>query len=266
MKKKTLIILIVFIIILGVAAGKTLFDKHKEDACRAEAAAKIEKQYKSITKRAMIITADNEENWNHTEESKLVSNSLAYGLDAKIVEGKESAEVLDTIAEYFAEADDDDINYIFISTHGSKGDPDEGVLPEFTTSLKEMNGINSHDFRNACDGLSGNTVIFMDTCYAGYFAKDFWTAGSAEEYAEQHYTFMTTCDDTESLVGDTTFVTEAITEAADRNGDYIITTGEMYDCYAERLYEWEKSITKDERSKAIILGRRDIIISHNIAE
>ncbi len=73
------------------------------------------------------------------------------------------------ICSTFAEADADDVSYLYISTHGEY-DPDQGVEAALLLSDGVTQGsITPEELQAAFSGIAGTKVILLDACYSGAF-------------------------------------------------------------------------------------------------
>ena len=73
------------------------------------------------------------------------------------------------IHDTFANADDDDASYLYISTHGEY-DPDSGKEPALLLSdgVSEAR-LTPQALQKALSGIRGVKVILLDACYSGAF-------------------------------------------------------------------------------------------------
>ena len=75
----------------------------------------------------------------------------------------------DLISQTFGCADEDDVSYLYISTHGEY-DPDNGVEASLLLSDGVTEGrLTPAELQAAFDGVAGTKVIILDACYSGAF-------------------------------------------------------------------------------------------------
>lgn len=73
------------------------------------------------------------------------------------------------IRDTFADADGDDVSYLYISTHGEY-DPENGVEPALLLSDGVTEGrVTPQALEAAFQGIAGTKVILLDACYSGAF-------------------------------------------------------------------------------------------------
>lgn len=156
-------------------------------------------------------------------------------------------QLTDLIQVAFADATEQDVSYLYISTHGLY-DPDSGIEPQLLLSDGVVEGtITPAQLEAAFDGIAGSKVIILDACNSGAFigkglpfqpeemhflGDDFKVLTSSGALEESWYWNR---EDGASQQG-AFYFTQALTQAmsplfnypADQNRDGCITLQELY--------------------------------------
>jgi len=164
------------------------------------------------------------------------------------------------IQETFADSDADDVNYLYISTHGVYEDPDtmQNVALLLSDGITEGH-LTPKALQAAFNGISGTKVILLDACYSGafigkgmrkqprdvYFLGDDFkvltSSGAMEESWYWNTAESTEPDVVEQYQQGAFYFTQALSQSlsprngfpADANKDGSVTLNELYNILIE---------------------------------
>jgi len=164
------------------------------------------------------------------------------------------------IRDTFAQADEDDVSYLYISTHGVYDDPEKATGIALLLSDGKTEGrMTPKQLQDALSGVKGTKVILLDACYSGafigkgmrkqpkdvYFLGDEYkvltSSGAMEESWYWNTTESTEPDVAASYEQGAFYFTQALSQSlsprygypADANRDGNITLKELYTCLLE---------------------------------
>lgn len=151
------------------------------------------------------------------------------------------------IREAFADADEDDVSYFYVSTHGvwEQGQPNEEMTLLFSDGVAEC-GVTARMLRDMFDEIPGTKVLILDACHAGavigkgvhapfdnVFAGSDYKVICSSGGAEQSW-FWSAREDDETSVGAGYFSGALVNGisargnfGADSNGDGAVTLTEL---------------------------------------
>ena len=157
------------------------------------------------------------------------------------------------IRETFADAEEEDVSYLYISTHGSYA-PDSGEEPALLLSDGVTEGhITAAELEAAFDVIKGTKVLWLDACYSGAFLGK----GQADRFAASYFLgkdfkVLTSSGALEESWYWNEADTDAPEGAPDRGGDRLRPQGAFYFTHAlsqsmSPRYGYPADINRDGR-------------------
>lgn len=123
---------------------------------------------RSVAKMGVIITTDRsdgscltyDEHRRRVRNQELVSGLYKNrGIDYVIIENQSEVAITQLIKSVFSKTDANDMSYVYINCHGSKGAISLGYNSQYSTSFSTLHGLFSN--------IKGKRIILLDSCHSG---------------------------------------------------------------------------------------------------
>ena len=189
----------------------------------------------------------------NTVKNALGKDLRGYESITPVLDGIGSREAMEnTLAEAFEGADDHDISFIYISTHGIYAPEGEQVYSLVLSDGRHEYYLDCRELRKMLDEIPGTKVLVFDACNSGYMiGKGMGESLTEACFSGDSYKVITSCGGEEnsfywknvsSLMGSTgsSFFCSALCDAigmngscpADTDGDGLVTLSEVSRCLA----------------------------------
>ena len=104
---------------------------------------------------------------------------------AKVLGNPSKAKIQSGIAGFFADADDDDVSIVYLCSHGHNN---KGSYSDYRLSLMGYDSnknnsryyLTSKEIFSCVQGIRGNVILILDSCYSGTFINDMKSKLKAE--------------------------------------------------------------------------------------
>ncbi|MFI5833151.1 caspase family protein [Micromonospora sp. NPDC051300] len=174
--------------------------------------------------------------------------------DVRVLRNRTVHDIGRAVANFFHKTEPDDLLLLHISAHGLKDAAGDlffaAADSEHDSHLIRATALSAADIRHEmADSRAKQIVVLLDCCYSGAFARDERARGArdadlAGPFRGRGHVVLTSCAGTElSFERDGQGVfTRAVVDGlrsgrADRNGDGIVDTDELYEYVADRVRE-----------------------------
>ena len=107
------------------------------------------------------------------------------GYAAKVLGNPSKAKIQSGISGFFADADDDDVSIVYLCSHGHNN---KSSYSDYRLSLKGYDSnknnpkyyLTSGEIFDCVQGIRGNVILILDSCYSGTFINDMKSKLKAE--------------------------------------------------------------------------------------
>ena len=194
-----------------------------------------------VTKRGLCISGYHDSNeprfYNNISAMNTVFTNMSISSSTYINPYSSSSSVLNMISTTFSSADSNDLNYLYLTGHGSTSSINVGTGSSGVLTYSSL--------RNTLDNLNGHFIIFIQTCYSGS-AIDTGLEQDQENISVEEQiinNFFSSCNTRSGELADTTKYTVFCSSQSTQ-------TSTAYTNYGCATYAWAKGLGYDMRTNS----------------